>query len=173
MTEQQPPPPPPPPPPQPLPRHPLQYQSAEPPQPSPAARLRVLRIIWAALLMGQLMFLVVAMTFGRASQPGDQTLLFYIAAGMLVMITPLAYLLRAQTYASGRQADGSISGSAYATGNILFWAMFEGVGMFSIVGVMLNGGRGPHLFVTAVALAMQIVNFPTGRPMRPDDSAKH
>src|SRR5689334_5630730 len=157
MTEQQPPSPQQPPPGSP--QSYLNYQSPQPPQPSSAARLRVLRIIWAALLMGQLMFLAVAMTVGRSSQPVDQTMLFYIAAGMLVMATPVAYLLRAQMYANGRQLDGSISGAAYAGGNILLWAMFEGVGMFSIVGVMLNGGRGPHLYVTAAALAMQVVNF--------------
>ena len=140
-------------------------------QPTPAAQLRVLRIIWAALLLGQVVFLIVATTVAAEREPRDQTLLFYVAAGMLVIVTPVAYLLRAQSYARGRGADGAVAGGAYATGNILFWAMFEGVGMFSIVGAMLNGGRGPHLFVTAVALAIQIANFPTGRPMRGDHAA--
>ena len=142
----------------------------QPQQPSPAAQLRVLRIIWFALLMGQVMFLIVATTFAASPDPqGDAQLLFYLALGMLVVLGPVAYLIRRTTFARGRQADGTIGSGAYATGNIIFWAMFEGVGMFSIVGAMLNGGRGPHLYVTAIALAIQVASFPTGRLMRDGD----
>ncbi len=145
-------------------------------QPSPAAQLRVLRIIWAALLMGEVMFLIVATTVAASREPQREMtqLLFYLALGMLVVLAPVAYVIRLSTYARGRQPDGTIAGGAYATGNILFWAMFEGVGMFAIVGALLNGGRGPHLYVVAVALAIQVVNFPTGRPMRGnrDDSLR-
>ena len=140
----------------------------QPPSPSPAAQLRTLRIIWAALLIGPVIFLVVATTVGAEREPRDQTILFYVAAAMLVVITPVAHVLRSQVYARGRQPDGTVAAGAYATANIIFWAMFEGVSTFSIVGAMLNGGRGPHLYVTAVALAMHIVNFPTGRPMQGD-----
>jgi hypothetical protein len=135
-------------------------------------QLRVLRIIWFALLLGQVMFLIVATTFAASPDQRDEGLvLFYVAVGMLVVLTPIAFLVRGQIYARGRGPDGRVAGGAYATGNIIFWAMFEGVGMLSIVGALLNGGRGPHLFVTAAALAMHVVNFPTGRPMRGDDDA--
>jgi hypothetical protein len=134
----------------------------------------VLRIIWAALWMGEVMFLVVATIVAAAPdppQPGTTQLLFYLALGMLVVMAPVAYILRLTTYARGRQGDGTIAPGAYATGNIIFWAMFEGVGMFAIVGVLLNGGRGPHLLIAAIAIAVHLVNFPTGRPLRGDDNS--
>ena len=146
--------------------------------PGPAANLRVLRIIWAALLMGEVLFLVVATTVAAAppprsaspAAPADDSdfprLLFYIALGMLVTVAPIAFMLRQMTYQRGRQPDGTLAAGAYATGNILFWAMFEGVGMFAITGALLNGGRGPHLYVAAAAMAIHILTFPTGAPLR-------
>jgi F0F1-type ATP synthase membrane subunit c/vacuolar-type H+-ATPase subunit K len=144
------------------------------PQPSDAQRLLTLRIIWAALLMGQVMYLVVATTFAASPAPSNGTrgdlpqLLFYLAAAMLVTSIPIAYALRAIVYRRGRQPDGSVAPAEYATGNILFWAMMEADGMFAITGALLNGGRGPHLYVAAVAMAVQILNFPTGWPLRGD-----
>jgi hypothetical protein len=53
-------------------------------------------------------------------------------------------------------------------GNIIFWALCEGVGFMELVGALLNRGRGPHLIVAGIAIAMIVVNFPTGNAMRKD-----
>src|SRR4051812_37517274 len=93
-------------------------------------RLMVLRIIWFALLMGQLMFLgVIAFVVWKQPQAAGaparnerflQTL-FYIGVGMLVTMLPVGWLLRANLFRLGRQRTGtsSVPAPAYATGNII------------------------------------------------------
>ena len=38
----------------------------------------------------------------------------------------------------------------------------------SLVGAMLNVKRDPFLVVAAIAIAVMVVSFPTGRPLRAD-----
>ena len=135
-------------------------------------RLLTLRIIWAALLMGQAAFLVVVLMIGPNNPPQDKDfsrVLLYIAVVMLAALVPVAYVVRATIYRTGRRDDGTVAGGAYATGNIIFWAMCEGVGMFALVGALLSGGRGPHLFVALIAMAVQIVNVPIGAALSDED----
>ena len=132
-------------------------------------RLLPLRIIWGALLMGQVMFLVVTLAIGKnmaTPGPGQAELLLYCAIGMLAVLVPMAYVVRAATYRKGRGDDGLVAPAQYATGNIIFSAMCEGVGIAAITFGLLSQGRGPVLFVAAVALAVHVVNFPTGRGVR-------
>jgi hypothetical protein len=44
--------------------------------------------------------------------------------------------------------------------------MCEGAAFFALVGALLNAGRGPHLIVAAVCVAVMLASFPTGNPMR-------
>ena len=139
-------------------------------QPTPRQRLMVLRIIWGAMLMGLLVFLIVVLTVGRNMPPLDpktSQLFLYIAVAMLAALVPTAFVVRAAIYRKDT-SDAGVAPAAYATGNIVFWAMCEGVAFFGLVSGMLNGGRGPHLFVAAVAIAAIVVNFPTGGSMRQD-----
>ena len=134
-------------------------------------QLTVLRIIWAALLMGQAIFLVVTLTIGKnmaGIDPHMANLLLYCAIGMLVVLVPMAYVVRAMIYRNGRGEDGLIAPEQYASGNVVFWAMCEGVGIAAITFGLLNRGQGPVLFVAAIAIAVQVVNFPTGSAMRRD-----
>jgi hypothetical protein len=143
----------------------------EQPKPTPAQRLVALRIIWAALLAGQIMFLAIALVIGRSMHPLDpQTsqLYLYVAVAMLAVLVPTAYALRAAIYRKARGDDGMVDGAAYVTANILFFAMCEGVGIAAIAFALLNQGRGAVLFVAAIAIAVQVVNFPTGAVMRRD-----
>ena len=141
-------------------------------QPTPAGTLLVTRIIWAALLMGQVIFLVIVLTIGpRFSEPDPELMqiLLYVLMAMLVAMVPIAYIVRGVIYNKGRR-DGIVQPPAYATGNILFLAMCEGVGFAGLTFALLNRGGGPHLIVALVAMAVQVVNFPTGRAMRGDDT---
>jgi hypothetical protein len=129
------------------------------------SRLMVLRIIWAALLMGEVMFMAVTLAIGGGGPPADPRMpqiMLYVAIIMLASMVPIAYVIRSFIYRGGRREDGTVSAQAYATGNILFWAMCEGVAFCAITGAFLNGGRGPHLFVACIAIAVQVLNFPTG-----------
>ena len=130
----------------------------------------MLRIIWGALLMGQIMFLAVVLTIGPKQEKPDPSMsnvLLYAAVAMLATTVPIAFVVRSIIYRKG-QTDAGVEAGAYATGNIIFWAMCEGCGFFGLVGGLLNQGRGPHLFVAAVAIALIVVNFPTGAIMRKD-----
>jgi hypothetical protein len=135
-------------------------------------RLMTMRIIWAALLMGQVMFIGVTLVVGPNQKPADATaarMVLWVSVIMLATLVPVAYVVRAIIYRGGKQEDGTVSAQAYATGNIIFWAMCEGVGMCAITGALLNGGRGPHFIVAAIAMAVQVLNFPTGAALSEDE----
>jgi hypothetical protein len=131
--------------------------------------LTVLRIIWGALLLGQFVYLVVMFAVGKNMSGLDartEQIFLYGAIGMLVAIVPTAYIVRGMIFNRGRDDDGMVIQQAYATGTIVFLAMCEGVGMAAITFGLLNRGRGPVLLIAAVALAVQVINFPTGRGVR-------
>jgi hypothetical protein len=131
-------------------------------------QLMPLRVIWFALIMGQVMFAIVVLTVlaHPNSKPLDPVLL-YVDIALLAACIPVAFIVRAIIYRGGRNPDGTIAVGAYATGNIIFWAMCEGSAFFSLVCTMLGGGRpGTPLLLAGIALAVQIANFPTGRPLR-------
>jgi hypothetical protein len=135
------------------------------------ARLMTLRIIWAALLMGVMTFgvLVVLVLGPQRPPPADPSfpqLLLYIAIAMAVASMSGGFIARMIIWNKGRNEDGVVAPGDYATGNIIFWATCEGPTFFALVGALLNGGRGPHLIVAAITLAVMILSFPTGGPMR-------
>ena len=143
-------------------------------QQTPDAALITIRIIWGAMIMGVLMFgvVVLAGVGSHASTPADPKfiqLLFYIAVGMLCTTVPMGFALRSVIWRQGKDADGRVKPSAYNTGLIIQLAMCEGTAFFALVGTMLNGGRGPHLIVAGIAIAVMVLSFPTGRPLRGDD----
>ena len=133
-------------------------------------RLTVLRIIWFALLMGQVVFAAVVLFIlppQRQQNPDMLRLMFWILLAMLLVMVPVGLIVRRIIYRGGMDESGAVSPQAYATGTIVFLAMCEGVGFFGLVCTMLNGGPGPHLVVALTAMAIQLVSFPTGAPMRP------
>src|SRR5687768_1818121 len=141
-------------------------------QPSFETRLRVLRIIWAALLMGQVMFLgvIVALlwpsrTPGQTLTPQVRQLLLYVATAMLVGAIGLGYLVRRMMYKTA--PDGTVAMANYGGGNIILWAMCEGVSMFALVAMLLDGKPWPFLAISLVAMANQVITFPTGNNVRP------
>jgi hypothetical protein len=142
---------------------------------SQPGQLLVLRIIWFALILGQVMFLMVTLFVGPGMNRESDTapeFLFYMAIGMAVLVIPVGFLMRGMIYARGRQEDGTVAPGAYATGNIIFFATCEAVGMFAITGALINGGRGPHLIVAAVAIAILVLAFPTGKPLRESNTLR-
>lgn len=135
-------------------------------------RLMTLRIIWAALLMGELMFLGIVLTVGRGNpdlNPDSHRIFLYVAVVMLATLVPLAFVVRSLIYRKGRREDGTVDAGAYATGNIIFWAMCEGVAFMGLTSAFLNQGGGPTLWVAALAMAVQAASFPTGGPLREDE----
>ena len=139
------------------------------PQQDPRKVLITLRIIWAALLLGQLTYLGVSLFVAGSMQQQEASsaqVLWYVTIGGLIVLLPTAYMLRLTVYSRGRK-DDAITPQAYATGNILFWAMCEGVAMLAITTSMLNRHQGAYLMVAMIAFAVQVVNYPTGKLMHP------
>jgi len=134
-------------------------------------RLASARIIWGALLMGEIMFLAVIMLVlwpnARPEQRlSDDILRYYLYAGlgMLVGVIAMGYILRSIIAKAG--PDGLIDGGRYVTGNIILWALSEGAAMFGLVGMMLDQKPWPFLAIVIVAMANQAINFPTGGGMK-------
>jgi F0F1-type ATP synthase membrane subunit c/vacuolar-type H+-ATPase subunit K len=140
-----------------------------------AQRIQVLRnarIMWAALLFGEIAFgaIVAALisgAFGDAPAADPDLAPIMTGVGLLTLVTvvPIAYFIRGQIYKRFWR-DHAVAPQGYFTGNLLLWAMCEGVALFGLVVVLVTGSWSP-LLVAVVAMAVQIVNHPHGRPMLP------
>ena len=122
-----------------------------------------LRIIWFALLIGPLSFLMIVV-FGMIPSTLNvtpQPMFTWICAGMLVIELPIFLAIRASIFRRGR-LDGRLMLKSYTIGNIIFWAGCEGVAFFGIVAAMINKKLSPTLPFIVIALAMQALTFPIG-----------
>jgi F0F1-type ATP synthase membrane subunit c/vacuolar-type H+-ATPase subunit K len=134
-------------------------------------RLFTARIIWGAMLLGELMFMAVIMlVIWPSASPehrmSDQTrrIFLYVGAAMLVGSIGMGYFLRSTIAKPG--PDGLIEGGRYFTGNLLLWAFAEGAAMFGLVGMLLDQKPWPFLAIVIVAMAVGAINFPTGSGMK-------
>jgi cytochrome bd-type quinol oxidase subunit 2 len=137
---------------------------------TPEAAVKVMRIIWAALIAGQVVFLIVVIAMLSAGQNTPQPdlgrLLFYVALGMMVLCVGVAHVLRAQVFKQARAASGGkLPPARWFTGMILFNALLEGPSLFGIVTILIGGSVFPNVVVSIVPLAVQLANFPTGSAM--------
>ena len=139
---------------------------------NPKGVLMTTRILWAALLVGQIVFLVVVLVI-LSRRPGggsDQAsadvgkILGYVAIAMLVGATAVGYFIRNQVYKANWQGN-VVTPQGYSRGNIVLLAMLEGVAFFGLVATLVQGSLGLAFAAAAVAMAIQVVNFPHGRPM--------
>jgi hypothetical protein len=149
-----------------MPNQPQQRGQGQRPPARPRDPVLNTRIIWAALLAGQVLFAVVAATLvgqgqDRQADPKLESLLSYVALGFLACGALIGYLVRAKIFAAGRSNDG-ISPRAYVSGTVILLAMLEGPSLLGIVAGMLGGSLWPAALAPLASIAIQIVNFPTG-----------
>lgn len=138
-----------------------------PPIDEKKGRLATLRLIWATLVIGQIAFAAVAMLViapGHNFKPNPQgaQVLTIVGVIMMLVILPLAFVIRRMVYAPG--PDGQIQYGKYAAGNIIFYAMCESVAFVGIFALLMKGTVGEQILIPAIAVALQIVNYPTGLP---------
>jgi F0F1-type ATP synthase membrane subunit c/vacuolar-type H+-ATPase subunit K len=139
---------------------------------TPRQALLIARIIWAMLLLGQLVFAVVVLglalsrTEERATELG--ALLLWVALGMLVLAVVAGYFIRNQTY-KAHWREHSVAPQGYVTGNIILLAMLEATAFFSLIAVLATGVIFPMILPGAAALVVQLINFPTGKAMQPTE----
>ena len=130
------------------------------------------------MLMGPLMFLGVIFAIFHpawtappppAAQPPD--ILFYSAVGLLVMCVIGAFAVRAVVFNANRDEQGLIKPQGYATGTIIHMAMLEGASFFGLVNIILHKALWPHILVAGIAIALQLIAFPTGNNVAETDGA--
>jgi hypothetical protein len=130
---------------------------------TPKKALITIRIIWLALMLGQLTFLVLILAgvLPKQHPVQPQPLLAWINLGMLLTIVPVAFVIRTFIFKRS-EVDGQIPAQAFSTGNIIFWAACEGVSFSGLVFGFVNGSLWPTILIVAVALGLQVLTFPVG-----------
>ncbi len=120
-----------------------------------------MRIIWFALLMGQLMFLLilVLLILPRQLNVHPQPILSTVAFILTAAVIPAAFVARMMIFRR-RHSDGRLAPATYFTGSIIFWAGCEGVTFFALIVAMINGNLWPTIIVVAIALALFALTFP-------------
>ena len=144
------------------------------PSNSKISLLIVLRIIWGALILGELSFagIVTMFLWPRRTAPPDLAAaqnMTIVATVMMLVLLPLAFVIRRMVYRPG--PDGQITTRKYLIGNIIFYAICEIVAYTGLIAMLLHGGPGGAVIVPTVAVAMQIVNYPSGSPAPASPSA--
>lgn len=150
-----------------------------------AATLLKLRILWAALLMGQVMMLVVSLlittlvqhnastanaassTAGNASSPATSIHPLVLASGFSLLIAlPLGHFMRMQTYKAGWVSD-AVTPEAYFRGHLIMLFATELPMVLSMVAILVTGSLWPSLAIMMLTLGCSVVNYPNGKPMTP------
>jgi hypothetical protein len=127
----------------------------------PVKTLMTIRIIWFALLMGELMFLAVTtfVILPHHGPPQPQPILVWSSIFMLLSIVPVTFTIRAATFRRSA-INGAVPAGPFVVGNIIFWAGCEGVCFFATVVAVVTGTLWPTIIVAVIALALQALTFP-------------
>jgi hypothetical protein len=122
------------------------------------------RIIWFALLMGQVAFLVVIVVLNRPKQQMVVALNNLVAVQFVLLVTevPVCFFIRRMIFRRG-EVDGAVRPEAYSTGNIIFWAGCEAVSFFGLVIVFISGVWWPAILGSGIAMGLHVLTFPVGR----------
>ena len=133
--------------------------------------LMMIRMVWAALLAGQITFLCVILVIwssqsGFKTQPQTAQMLLYVSLGMLLTMVPVGYLLRSQIY-KAHWREQAVAPMGYFMGNLLLLALCEGVALAGLVATLLDGQLLPAVLPSVAAMAIQVINWPHGLPMQP------
>jgi hypothetical protein len=137
---------------------------------TPGRALLSARVVWCALLGGQLAFVLVILGIWRSvdihmqAEPHVRHLVRYAGVAALLVCVPLGYYFRMQTYK--RYWRGSvIAPQGYFTGNLVLFALLETAGTISLAAALVSGSFWPAGVPAGIALAVHLANFPNGKPM--------
>jgi uncharacterized integral membrane protein len=138
---------------------------------TPEKALATLRILWAAMVMGVVIFTVVATVAGPlqpSSGPQDAlpSLLFYISLVMMATGVAMGIFLRGQIYKRGWEGL-AVKPGAYFSGTLIALALIEGPALFGGVSLMLADRIFPYIISPLLGIALMLLCFPTGKPMQP------
>jgi hypothetical protein len=130
---------------------------------SPQQALMTIRIIWAALILGQLGFagvtgVIISQPNAHAAPPVP--ILPVICFLMLATVIPITFIVRTLMLRAARAAYGMVPPARYASASLVFWAGCEGVSFFGLITALVNRTFWPSIVVVAVALACQALMMP-------------
>ncbi|MEX0774900.1 MAG: hypothetical protein WD042_04195 [Phycisphaeraceae bacterium] len=127
-----------------------------------------IRIIWLAMLMGEVGFMaVIAVLIGNQSVQAEAELarlMLLISTGMLLTLVPLGYFIRSQIYKRHWVGD-AVTAQGYVTGNIVLLALCEASAFAGLLGCMFGGSFWPGAVPVVLAMIVQVINYPTGSAM--------
>lgn len=136
----------------------------------PPRALLITRIIWFALLSGQILFLAIIVVLWNVgsikADPQLASVLGMCAVGVLFSAISVGMFVRNQIYKRHWVGD-VVTPAGYVQGNIVFLAMCEGASFLGLLAVLFRGALGFELIVPVLALMVQVVNFPNGKAMQP------
>jgi hypothetical protein len=137
----------------------------------PARTLAVLRVLWAVLLIGQVVLVAIAamIMHSATKQLIDEDSawqVFAVTSVLMVFNILIGSYLRNQIYKRHWQGD-IVKPAGYFFGNIVMFALLESVVLLSIVLCMLRLTFWPWMLPGLVTLMVYLVNFPHGGPMFP------
>lgn len=139
---------------------------------TPATALVTTRLFWALLLGAEVFFalFVYAVVAGQTlpgTTPEVVRLLSRSTVAALLILVPLGYYLRGQTYKKHWQGH-AIAPRGYIAGNLPLLLMCMAVAVLGLVTMLVHRGWWwPTALTTAAAVAVQLINFPNGRAMEP------
>ncbi len=131
-------------------------------RPVPAKMVLANRVIWAAMLSGQVVFAFVAVSVRQADPPRR------LPVPAVAWVTIDAGLMAAAVgicLAFGRRAFRSDAEMAqkYGPANILPLGALEAASFFGLVGVLFTGAAWPLGVVPAISFVTQLLRFPPSR----------
>lgn len=113
------------------------------------------RIVWIALMVGQLIFLVMMLSGLIAPEHQSQPMLGYIALVYLATVVPITFAVRAIL----RRRGGNGSKPA-AVGNIIFWAGCESACYQGMIFALVTSWSWPMIVCVIVPILLQVLTFP-------------
>ncbi len=121
-------------------------------------------ILWAALLMGPLMFFVVVLYLRKGGQftaPLDAPPGLYLAIvwGLTVLSAVTGFAVRSVMFRPRLRGD-SIPPETWLRGYVIGWAFCEGAALFGVTLIFLTGELTPYVYPAAIAFALQVLQFP-------------
>ncbi len=131
--------------------------------------LKSIRILWGAMLMGQLIFLGVVLALSWSSEPAEfeeVKSLYMIAVVFALVSVPISSFIRMQMYKKN-WVNNSVTPQGYVQGTLVSLAVIEAASFFSLVVVLIHSHIGPTLALPVALIGVFVMNYPNGKPMQP------
>lgn len=118
------------------------------------------RVIWGAMILGQVAFLVTAWAIRGAAAPvAILGVLVTVGMALVTAAVPGAFLLRHVLLRARPVGVGR-----YRMGHLLPLAALEAPSLLAVVALLIGANALPVLLIPAVAIAAQVAMFPTAAP---------